>query len=136
MQQISIFNQDITTAVSATRVIYGKLPAGTNRLALEAIFTYVASAATSVTAYVQTSLDGGTTWIDIANFAFTTSTASKMANLSGSTPVTTLGTPGDAALSSNTVVDGIIGDMIAVKYVTVGTYGAGTNLKINAVARS
>ena len=43
-------------------------------LVIQANFTY-GSGGTSADAWVQTSLDGGTTWTDIANFHFTTASA-------------------------------------------------------------
>jgi hypothetical protein len=122
----------ITTALSATGGTAVQFTHGSPRnVTLEAIFTY-GSGGTSADAYVQTSLDGGATWIDIANFHFTTSSLSKVVNLSSLTPVTTLTTPSDGSLSANTVVDGIIGTQIRVKYVSVGTYAGGTTLAVYA----
>ena len=54
-------------------------PTGINA-SFEAIFTY-GSGGTSADVYVQTSFDGGTTWVDICNFHFTTASASKLFNL-------------------------------------------------------
>lgn len=100
---------------------------------VQAAFTYVASAATSVTAYVQTTLDGGTTWVDVIAFQFTTASATKIGNVRRTTPVTTLATPTDGTLTANTAVDGILGDQLRVKWTSSGTYGAGTTLTITAV---
>lgn len=85
---------------------------------------------TSIDAYVQMSFDSGKTWMDIANFHATNSAAKKVANLSALTAVTTLATPNDGALTANTTVDGFIGELIRVKYTSVGIYD-GAPLVIN-----
>jgi hypothetical protein len=64
------------------------------------------SGGTTVKAYLQTSLDQGTTPIDIACFTFTTASAVKARNLSALTAKTTDVTPSDAALTDDTSVDG------------------------------
>jgi hypothetical protein len=57
------------------------------------------SGGTSIKAYIQTSLDQGATWIDVACVAFTAASATKALNLSGLTPKTTQVTPTDGALA-------------------------------------
>lgn len=94
-----------------------------------AAFDY-GSGGTSVAAYVQTLI--GNTWIDVAAFKFTTSDASKLVNLSALTPVTTLYTPTDGALTDDTVKDGILGRQWRVKYTSVGVYAA-TSLTVDVV---
>lgn len=133
MQRIDLLDVDITSAVSATRVVFGALPQGAKGLVLQANFTYAAASATSVKAYVQTSLDGGVTWVDIACFAFTTASARKLMNINLTTPVLEDAVATDGSLTDDTGVN-LLGDMLAVKYVSVGTYGAGTNLKVQACA--
>jgi hypothetical protein len=101
-------------------------------LTLQANFTY-GSGGTSVDAWVQTSLDGGETWIDITNFHFTTASARKLANVNAETSVTSEYTPTDGSLSpAGAVVDGILCDALRVKYTVVGTYVA-SSLVITAV---
>ncbi len=128
-------NTAITTAVTGSIQTpwpgFGKVTA----LTIQAAFTYVASAATSVDAYIQTSLDGGTTWIDIANFQFTTASANKIVNVSGLTAVTTPTAITEGSLATNTVQQGVLGDRYRVKITSVGTYGAGTLITINVGAR-
>lgn len=99
-------------------------------IALQGTFTY-GSGGTSADAWMQTSLDGGSTWTDVANFHFTTASARFQYNLSSATPVTTEYTPTDGTLAANTAKDGLIGPLWRVKYTTVGTY-AGTTLRIDA----
>ena len=100
-------------------------------IVLQGTFTY-GSGGTSADAWVQTSLDGGTTWIDTADFHFTTASARFIFNLSSQTPVTTEYTPTDGTLSANTAKDGILGPMWRVKSTTVGTYGGSTTLRVDA----
>lgn len=100
---------------------------------LQAAFTY-GSGGTTLKAWIQSTVDGGTTWFDVACFAFTTASKTRIANLRAATAVTSLATPGDAALADDTVVDGILGDQIRVKYTSTGTYVAST-LVISAVTR-
>lgn len=123
----------LTTAVSdaLSAVHYYGRRHVTRAICLQAKFTY-GSGGTSADAYVQTSLDGGTTWIDIANFHFTTASATFIKNLSSLTPETTNITPTDGSMAANTAQDGVIGDRFRVKYTTVGTYAGGTTLEVVA----
>ena len=121
----------ITTAqaaqVGAIALAKGGAP---SNLTVQGSFVY-GSGGTSADAWVQTSLDGGVTWTDIANFHFTTSTARFIYNLSSLTPKTTQVTPADGALAANTSLDGIMGAMFRVKYTTVGTYATATTLRVD-----
>jgi hypothetical protein len=47
---------------------------------IQANFTFGSGGAT-VSAWVQTTFDGGATWVDAANFSFTTASAIKVFNL-------------------------------------------------------
>lgn len=117
----------VAGAVSATQ--FQIEPGDLRNLLLEAQFLY-GSGGTSVDAWVQSSVDGGASWYDIANFHFTTAAAKKMANISMATPVTTFDTPGDGTLAANTVQDGTIGDKLRLKYTIVGTYAGASSLAI------
>lgn len=77
---------------------------------------------TTAKVFVQTSLDQGTTWIDVACLAFTTTGAVKVVNLSALTPKATPATPSDGTLADDSVVDGILGDRLRAKIITTGTY--------------
>lgn len=100
---------------------------------IEAKFSY-GSGGTSLKAYVQVTLDRGLTWIDVACFAFTTASATKVVNLSGLTPKTTAIAPTDGALADDTCVDGILGSAMRVKLSSVGTY-ANTVFSLKVSAR-
>ena len=127
----TIVSETITTALAA--VIRGPISGlyGMKNIAIEANFVH-GSAGTSVKAWVQTSLDGGTNWIDIANFAFLVTSARKVTTLALATAAATI-TPSDGTLGDDLEVDGILGDMIRVKLTTVGTYATSTTLDINFV---
>lgn len=92
------------------------------------------SGGTSVKVYVQTSLDQGSTPIDIACFTFTTASAIKARNLSALTPKAADVVPTDGTLTDDTSADGVLGDRFRVKVVSVGTY-ANTTLTVGAVVR-
>lgn len=127
MLPVTTITTAVTAALSGTSTIRN-----VRSLALQATFTY-GSGGTSAKAWVQTSLDGGTTWFDIASFAFTTSSATRIYNLD-TAAVTTIYTPTDATITDNTAKSGILGDKFRVKYTTTGTYAGGTTLRIDAVA--
>jgi hypothetical protein len=81
---------------------------------------------TSATIYLQTSLDGGTTWTDIhaqayANTATNKITATNIYIAPGSQGVT--GTDGSLAAG---VLQGVLGDRFRLKITSVGTYAAAT----------
>src|SRR4051812_40481865 len=86
------------------------------------------SGGTGVVAYVQTTADSAQTPIDIAAVAFGTSSENAAFNFSALTPKTTQITPTDGALTSDTTVDGIVGDQYRVKIVVTGTYAGSTQL--------
>ena len=121
----------ITTAVTTTATTPVSFVKGPVSLEVQANFTYGAGG-TTVTAYIQTSVDLGVTWVDIANFYFTTSTLRRIVNLTNvaAGPIT----PTDGALTANTAVTGYLGTLYRVKYVTTGTYSGSTTLVITAVS--
>lgn len=134
----------ITTAVTGSVISSSTDSAGTaigyiDRLdgmtAITAQFRFAyGSGGTTAKAYLQTSLDQGTTWVDIACEAFTTSSAVQIVNLSGLTPKTTAATPADGALADDSALDGVLGDRLRVKITTTGTY-VGTTLSVRVSAR-
>jgi hypothetical protein len=129
-----LLNLPITTANSATGAAGLQTSASPLSATIQANFTY-GSGGTSADAYVQTSLDGGATWCDVANFHFTTSSARKVYNLSALTPVTSIATPTDGSLTANNSVDGLFGNLWRVKYASVGVYAASTTLRVDMIVR-
>ena len=84
---------------------------------------------TSVTPFLQSSLDQGTTWFDIWCEAFTTSSAVKIANLAANAAAASV-VPGDGTLSPGTL-SGYLGDRLRLKAIVLGTY---TNTVLSARA--
>ena len=129
-----LMSETITAAQSASSKTAVTGLARAKSVALHCIFDY-GSGGTTAVVWVQTSFDSGTTWVDIANFAHTTSDLSRAYNLSGLTPVTTVYTVTDGSLADNTCKDGLIGDQLRVKFTSTGTYGGTTTMKVYAVAK-
>jgi hypothetical protein len=86
------------------------------------------SGGTTAMALVQTSFDGGTTWLDIARADFTTAAAKKYCNLQAiaAKAMTTY-----AALSSEGLNDGLLGNRLRCVITTTGTY-VNTTLAVRA----
>lgn len=108
---------------------------GAKYLTVEAILTVVGGG-TTVKVWIQTTLDGGATWIDIMSFAFTNSTASKVSAVSVNTALAAAGTPGSGSLADNTILSGLIGSQLRALYTTTGTFTGATTLKVTGVASS
>jgi hypothetical protein len=111
----------VTTAITGEAQTAFTDLAGIQAATIEAQFQYGSGGATAKV-WVQVSLDLGQSWTDVACFAFTTASATKVINLSGLTPVTTAITPSDGAMADNTYQDGIMGSSWRAKITTTGTY--------------
>jgi hypothetical protein len=101
---------------------------------IKADFAYGAGG-TTAKAWVQCSADRGTTWHDVTNFAFTTSSLVRYVNLSG---MTVQGTPTaltDHTMGDNSSTDDTLTTMFRVYYITTGIYSTATTLKIWMVTR-
>lgn len=92
------------------------------------------SGGTSLTVYIQTRLNGSTP-IDIACITYGTANENTVLNFSALTPKISQVTPTDGAMSSDSAVDGIIGDAFRVKYVVVGTYAGSSELSVRVHPR-
>lgn len=92
------------------------------------------SGGTNVKVYVQTSLDQGATWIDIACILFGTANESEVANLNGAA-LTTLTAPTDGSLTDDTCLNGPLGDRLRAKVISTGTYAGSTQIAIGACVR-
>ena len=124
----------VTTAATTACTAITSLT-GMQSLTVSLKFVYGAGG-TSVKAYLQTSLDGGTTWDDIACWAPSNANATKRWNFSALTPVTTPIVPTDGAMADNTAQDGILGDRVRLKVVVVAAtaYSGSTTLVGRMVA--
>lgn len=131
---LALLSATLTAAAAGVLGIEFALPGGARALCLEAIFTY-GSGGTSAKAWVQTTLDGGTTWFDIASFAFTTSSAKKLSTVHLTTALTPATVPTDGTLTDDTILNGVLGNRLRIKFSSVGIYAGSTVLAINAVAK-
>lgn len=128
----NLLTATITTAgagVVGTAVQF--MPGSPPNLSIQCNFTY-GSGGTSADFYVQTSLDGGSTWTDVAECGFTTASARKIYNVSTNTGGTAALTATDGSLTANTAIaQGVLGPRLRVKYTTVGTYAGNTTIKVD-----
>lgn len=131
---VALINATLAGAVAAD-VSAGVFALGERVESVALLAKFVrAGGGTTTQAWVQTSFDGGTTWMDIATFAFTTTTATRLFNLTAAA-VTSIATPTDGSLADNTCVNGFLGDLFRVKLTTVGTYTGASSLTILALPK-
>lgn len=89
------------------------------------------SGGTAVVVVVQTSIDQGQNWIDVARFDFATADSKKHATVgvfSGASPAAV------AALGAEGKLDNILGDRLRAKVTSTGTY-AGSQVTVRAAVR-
>lgn len=96
---------------------------------------YYGSGGTQANVYIQTSLDTGNSWLDLANIQFTTANGVEAINLSGLNGVTTPTAPSNLGLTANTTFNGPMGDRLQAVVVSTGTYGGNTAAAVNCVVR-
>ena len=107
---------------------------GLNAASLQVRFNW-GSGGTQTNVFIQSSIDQGQTWFDIANIQFTTSSGTELINLSGLDKLTTPTAPTNLTLTPNTVLDGPIGDRLQAVIVSTGTYGGNTLVSVRGIAR-
>lgn len=132
-----LWTKTITTAITAPGETQGTMTGLSNadQIVVSGVFVY-GSGGTTAKAWLQTSFDNGTTWVDVASLAFTTSTATKVSALSANiAPASQAFAPTDGSLTDNTVVNGAIGDRLRVKVITSGTYAGSTTLNVWVTGR-
>ena len=127
---LSLLAKDLTTPTSGNTAPIPGLALATS-LAVTARLNY-GSGGTTVQAWVQTSLDGGRTWCDIMSFAFTTVAATKISLVHLATALAAAVTPTNGTLADNTILNGLLGDQLRVRFSTTGTY-VSTQLLLDAV---
>ena len=133
-RQTLLAAQAITTALAGTigGPVIGLV--GMKYLVAEANFTY-GSGGTTTDVYIQTSVDGGATWIDIMNFHFTTASGKGVSAVVMTTALAANVSPGDGALAANTILSGLLGDRVRAKLVTTGTYASSTSITVDITAK-
>ena len=124
-----LMNETITTAQSIATKNSVQLFRPVTTAVIECLFDY-GSGGTTAKVYVQSSVDDGVTWFDIACFAHTTADLNRVCNLSALTPVTTIYTLTSDALTDDTTKDGLLGDRFRVRFVSTGTYAGSTTCKV------
>ena len=124
-------NQAITAAlVSDTSVDNVEIDADTSEVIIHSNFDY-GSSGTDFEAEVSTSLDGGTTWVEVYVHAGTTSDERKVVVLKSAAVAAYDGT---TAVADDALKDGIIGTLWRCRVTTNGTY-ADTTLRVDIIAK-
>ncbi len=109
---------------------------GVRYVALQSTFVY-GSGGTTAKLYLQTSFDGGVTWVDVISHAFATTTATKISAVgTGTAPASQGFSPTDGTLTDNTVNNGVLGDRVRVKLITVGTYAGATSIRADVLLKA
>lgn len=123
-----------TTIAGAQTVVTDPVltPQGLRNVSVQSKLVYAAGG-TTLKVYLQTSLDGGASWIDVAAHAFTTASATKVSAVRGDVALAAAYVPTDGTLTDDTIKDGLLGDRWRVKYVVAGTYTGATTLTVNVV---
>jgi len=128
-----LINRVITVAEAATVVDPVAMLGRVESLAIYIVFTY-GSGGTTCRVWVQTSFDGGVTWMDIADFSATTASLTRAYHLTDAA-VTAIATPADGALAANTSVNGFLGPIFRTKVTSTGTYAGGTTLSVSVLPK-
>lgn len=132
-QRILLPTTTITTAVAGVVGPTISVPKHTEAI-FEGIFVY-GSGGTTAKVWVQTSVDGGTTWFDIANLAFLLASLKSVNKVTSLTAVAANYPPTDATLADSTIKDGLLGNLYRTKMTTTGTYAGATNVTVYAYTR-
>jgi hypothetical protein len=127
----SLGDFSVTTAATQVGDVVDDL-SGALAVTLSARLAY-GSGGTSCYAVVETSLDQGVTWVQIARFDFTTSGLQKVLTVSGLTPRIAAATAG--SLAADTALDGTLGDRLRATVVSTGTYAGSTVVSVRANVR-
>jgi hypothetical protein len=129
----AVTNEVITSSSDANNntIAYVDRLHGLSALTLYAVMTY-GSGGTTARVVIETSLDQGNTWVEIARFEFTTADAKKFAHLSSDEKVAVASY---AALDSEGVNNGLLGDRLRAKVTSTGTYAGSTQISAWAHAR-
>lgn len=129
MAQATLLETGITDAVTAQVSTAVQGFGSPTSATIQTTFTY-GSGGTNATVYIQSSIDNGATYFDVAAIRFTTSGGSNVVTVDGKKSVTTPATLTDGALTVNTVQEGFIGSYFRTKLTTTGTYAGGTSIKV------
>jgi hypothetical protein len=139
---INLGSREITAALTGEVITEGVSAAGVAQECVDGLggitaatiqcaFVY-GSGGTTCVVVVRTSLDQGASWIDIARFDFATTTAKKVANVSG---LYSKAVAAVAALGAEGVTDGVLGDRFRVDVTSTGTYAGSTSVAVRMQPR-
>lgn len=104
---------------------------GISSATIVARFAY-GSGGTSLIARIQTTLDGGQTWYDVARFDFAMAPVTRCATISG---LQSQGVASLVSLAAEGINDGLLGNMFRVVIDSTGSYAGNTLLDIRMAAR-
>ena len=125
----TLFSGSITTAGTVTGSVFRYARRNIPRsISAQGNFVW-SSGGTSVKAFIQSSLDGGTNWFDVMLLSFLAASAIQVGNATVSANGPVAGAT-DGGLASATP-NNIIGDLLRCKVVSVGTYAGGTSLVVS-----
>lgn len=94
-------------------------------------FTY-GSGGTNVSVFVQTSFDGGTTWVDVISFTqLLLASAKQVASVNRQANQAPFAAT-DGSMAQTTAKDGVFGSQWRVKIISTGTYAGNTTLEVDA----
>lgn len=131
---VTLCNQAITTPV--TGLVSEPAEGFGDVTALTVVAQFVAmGGGTAVDLWVQTSIDQGVTWIDIAHFSWAAASVVVAVNVSGLVSITAPVAITDGGLAVNSVREGILGDRYRTKITSIGTYAGGTRATVNVSPR-
>jgi len=117
-------------AATAELPVLLKNTGGAKAVTAQAKFLYGAGG-TTVKAWIQTTFDGGASWVDIMCFAFLLAAATKISKVSTYVALAAALVPTDGTLADDTIKDGVLGTQFRVKYTSTGTYTGATSLEID-----
>jgi hypothetical protein len=126
----------ITTALTAVTTTPVELISGIKYVAFQVRFVY-GSGGTNAKFWLQTTFDSGSTLLDIACLASTTASLNTVVSttLTAGTALATPTTLTDGTLADNTIVQGLLGSQLRMKYTTTGTYAGSTTVYASAVVK-
>jgi hypothetical protein len=104
---------------------------GMNSATIQAKFDY-GSGGTACLVIIETSINQGGDWIEVARFDFATADAVKTVNLSAAAAAAVASV---ATLGSEGKVDGVLGDRLRAKITSTGTYAGSTQVSVRAAVR-
>ena len=128
----ALLNVPVTTAVTAQVggvYVLRNAPGGLAPLGITVQGTATGSGGTTMQWWLQTSIDGGTTWCDVASFSH--AAAGRVAGTVTAAPQAGVvpAAATDGTLASATVVN-LLGGYWRIKYTTTGTWTTG-NLRVD-----